>query len=88
MLIEKGLDRSSRVVQWVKDRPLSLQLCRSLLWHGFDPWPANFCMLCGAAKTRGALIKKNTGHTYTESKGHLCALRESGQRNTWPRVMA
>ena len=18
----------------------------SLLWHGFDPWPRNFCMLC------------------------------------------
>ena len=23
---------------------LSLQWLRSLLWHGFDPWPGNFCM--------------------------------------------
>ena len=29
---------SSRVAQWVKG------LVSSLLWHGFDPWPGNFCM--------------------------------------------
>ena len=27
----------------VKD-PLSLLWLESLLWHGFDPWPRNFCM--------------------------------------------
>ena len=26
------------MAQWVKDPVLSL------LWHGFDPWPGNFCM--------------------------------------------
>ena len=33
----------------VKDLVLSLQWLRSLLWHGFDPWPMNFYAL-GAAK--------------------------------------
>ena len=32
------------VVQWVKDLALSLQKLRSLLWHGFIPWPKNFHM--------------------------------------------
>ena len=27
---------SSLVVQWIKDKVLSL------LWHGFSPWPENF----------------------------------------------
>ena len=30
---------SSQVAQQVKD------LALSLLWHQFDPWPGNFCML-------------------------------------------
>ena len=30
---------TSLVVQWLKDPVLSL------LWHGFDPWPQNFCMV-------------------------------------------
>ena len=34
----------SLVAQCVKDPALSLQQLRSLLWHGFDPWPGNFCM--------------------------------------------
>ena len=34
----EGRSRSSLVVQGVKD------LVVSLLWHGFDPWPRNFCM--------------------------------------------
>ena len=25
----------------------------SLLWHGLDPWPRNFCMAQGTAKRRG-----------------------------------
>ena len=35
---------SSLVVQQVKDPMLSLQQPRSLLWHGFNPWPRNFYM--------------------------------------------
>ena len=35
---------SSLVVQWVKDRALSLQWLRSLLWLRFDSWPRNFHM--------------------------------------------
>ena len=27
------------MVQHVKDPALSLHQLRSLLWHGFDPWP-------------------------------------------------
>ena len=30
--------------QQVKDLVLSLQQLRSLLWHGFNPWPGNFHM--------------------------------------------
>ena len=33
------------MAQQVQDPVLSLQQLRSLLWHGFDPWPGNFCML-------------------------------------------
>ena len=33
------------VAQQVKDLALSLQWLGLLLWHGFDPWPVNFCML-------------------------------------------
>ena len=32
-------------MQWIKDPALSLQRLRSLLWHGFDPWPRNLHML-------------------------------------------
>ena len=54
----KVLFGSSLVAQWVKD------LAFSMLWHGFYPWPRNFCMLriwpkkiqlvsslCGTAET-------------------------------------
>ena len=34
--------RSSPVVQWVKDPPLSLPWLSLLLWCGFDLWPGNF----------------------------------------------
>ena len=33
------------MVQWVKDLGLSLLWLRSLLWHGFDYWPGDCCML-------------------------------------------
>ena len=46
---------SSLVAQQVKEPALSLQQLGSLLWHGFDPWPGNFCML--------QLQSKNTSNT-------------------------
>ena len=42
--IKKSMYELSLVVQWVKDLVVSLQWLGSLLWHGFDPWPRNFCM--------------------------------------------
>ena len=33
------------MAQSVKTLVLSLWLIKSLLWHGFSPWPRNFCML-------------------------------------------
>lgn len=36
--------RSVLVEQQVKDSVLSLQWLGSLLRHGFDSWPGNFCM--------------------------------------------
>ena len=37
--------RRSLVAQWVKDQVFSLLWLWSLLLHGFDPWPGDFCML-------------------------------------------
>ena len=34
----------SLAAQWVKDLVLSLLWLKSLLRHGFEPWPGNFCM--------------------------------------------
>ena len=39
-----GRSRNSLAAQKVKDLVLSLQWLRSLLWHGFNPWPRSFCM--------------------------------------------
>ena len=39
---KKKRSRAPRVAQWIKDPVLSLLWYRSLLWHGFDPWPGNF----------------------------------------------
>ena len=33
------------VAQQVEDLVLLLLWLRSLLWHGFNPWPGNFHML-------------------------------------------
>ena len=44
--------RESRVVQWVRDPVLSLQWLGSLLWHGLDPWPGNFCVLWARTKKK------------------------------------
>ena len=30
---------------WVKGPALSVPWLGSLMWHGFYPWPENFCML-------------------------------------------
>ena len=32
------------MAQWVKGPALSLLWLRSLLWHGFSPWPGKFHM--------------------------------------------
>ena len=37
---------------WVKDPGLSLLWLRSLLWHGFDPWPGTSHATCAAKKER------------------------------------
>ena len=50
--------KSSHVVQWVKDLVLSLLWLRSLLWHGFDPWPRNFCLLRAQPKIKFFYIEK------------------------------
>ena len=54
-------ERSSHVAQQVKDLVLSLQWLRSLLWHGFNPWPGNFHMLQVQPKKK----KKNEGKIKT-----------------------
>ena len=38
---------------------LSLQWLRSLLWHGFDPWPGNVHMLQVRSKQRKSKKTKN-----------------------------
>ena len=51
--------RSSLVAQWVKEPALSLPWLWLQLWHGFDPWPRNFCMLWIQPKK---LIYRNLWH--------------------------
>ena len=41
---KRGPYWSSHVAPWVKDL-VSLQRPGPLLWHGFNPWLRNFCML-------------------------------------------
>ena len=41
---------SSFVAQWVQNLVFSLLWLRSLLWHGFDPWPGKFCISQAQAK--------------------------------------
>ena len=36
----------------VKDSVLSLLWLRSLLWHGLDSWPGNFCVLRARQKSK------------------------------------
>ena len=40
----QNLHWSSLVTEPVEDSALSLQWLGLLLWHGFKPWPGNFCM--------------------------------------------
>ena len=42
--VKKCTNWASLVAQCVKDPALSLMWLRLLLWHGFHPWPGNFCM--------------------------------------------
>ena len=36
----------------VRDLALLLLWVRSLLWHRFDPWPGNFCMIWAQPKVK------------------------------------
>ena len=47
---------SSLVAQWVKDPALSLLWLWLQLWHGFDPWPRNFCMPQAQPERKNELI--------------------------------
>ena len=49
----KGESRSSLVAQQVNDHRLLLLWLRSLLRHGFNPWPRNFFMLWVWPKYKG-----------------------------------
>ena len=63
---------SSMVAQWVKDPTLPLLWLRSLLWHRFDSWPWNFCMLQGwpkQNKTKKKKKKKKKRNRKEENKG-------------------
>ena len=48
------------MAQWVKDVVVLLQQLRSLLWHGFNPWPGNYHMLWAQSKKK---------KSHTSSKG-------------------
>lgn len=48
----EGCFWSSLVAQQTKELALSLLCPRSLLWHGFCPWPRNFCILRGQSKKK------------------------------------
>ena len=50
----------SSLVQQVKDLSLSLLWFRSLLWHGFSPWPGNFHMPWVWPKKEEVLIYATT----------------------------
>ena len=44
------------MVQQIKDMVLSLLWLRSLLWHGYNSWPRNFCMPWCGQKKCGVLL--------------------------------
>ena len=48
------------MAQQVKDPVLSLLCLSSLLWHGFNLWPGNFCMPWAWQKKKKKKKKKNT----------------------------
>ena len=43
--LECGVYRSPLVAQRIMDLALSLLQLWLLMWHGFNPWPQNFCMV-------------------------------------------
>ena len=55
-IIVKNYERSSLVVQWVKDLVLLVQQLRSLLWLGFNPLPRKFHMPW--AQTKKKIVKE------------------------------
>ena len=64
------------VAQWVKDLVLSLLWFSLLLWHKFNPWPGNFCMLQAEGKEREKEKKKDI-ELETNQKGALNILPEN-----------
>ena len=40
------------MAQRVRELMVSLQGLGSLLWHGLNPWPRNFCITVGAARKK------------------------------------
>ena len=58
------------MTQWVKDPALSLQVLRSLLYHGFDPWPGNFHMPQAQPK-KGEKMSVNMKHITELSKWYF-----------------
>ena len=63
-----------RLAQWIKDLALSLQQLRSLLWHGFNPWPENFHMLQASSSSQKRLVS-----LFWKIKVHLLFLLYLGQ---------
>ena len=55
------MEVSSLVAQRVKDLVLSLLWLRSLVWHGFDPWPWGTSTCCGCSREREGVGKKEKG---------------------------
>ena len=54
----ENMNRSSLLVQLVKNPSLSLQQLRSLLWRRFDPWSRNFHMPQAWEKKKKKKIQK------------------------------
>ena len=66
------------MAQWVK------QQAWSLLWHGFDPWPGNFCITRYQKKKKKKsrmLLLRNT-QALTASRSLLCKPRPAPEWNS------
>ena len=64
----------SLVAQQVKDLVLSLQWHRSLLWHGFNPWPRNFHMAQVGPKKNFLFLNFLEARGIINSQNHIITL--------------